>query len=87
MEPWETPCATGHQLDLTPFTTTLCARPEKFNRRNKEGRRERKRQGTSQRDRGGRGGHTGQDKEVEKDKKKVTGCRMRKKAKEQDRGE
>jgi len=22
-EPWETPLATGHQLDLTPFTTTL----------------------------------------------------------------
>ena len=26
-EPWETPVVTVCQLDLTPFTTTLCARP------------------------------------------------------------
>jgi len=26
-EPWRTPLVTGCQLDLTPFTTTLCARP------------------------------------------------------------
>jgi len=87
MEPWKTPRVTGHQLDLTPFTTTLYAQLEKFNQRNKEGRRERKRQGTSQRERGGRGGHTDQEKEVETDKKKVMVYRMRKKAKEQDRGE
>ena len=69
MEPWKTPRVSGHQLGLTPFTTTLCARPDKFNRRNKGGKRETKTQGTSQRKRGGRGTHTDQDKEVEKDKK------------------
>ncbi|CAM9921516.1 unnamed protein product [Bubo scandiacus] len=26
-EPWGTPLVTGRQLDLTPFTTTLWARP------------------------------------------------------------
>jgi len=26
-EPWGTPLVTSHQLDLTPFTTTLCAQP------------------------------------------------------------
>jgi len=26
-EPWGTPLVTRHQLDLTPFTTPLCAQP------------------------------------------------------------
>jgi len=26
-DPWATPLLTGRQLDLTPFTTTLCAQP------------------------------------------------------------
>ena len=28
-EPWRTSLVTGHQPDLTPFTTTLCARPSR----------------------------------------------------------